>query len=63
MGTAMDRIKAFFAPAKATADEYAPLTDDDSETLEGSIYEDEVPFSWLEYSIFALIGAAMLWAW
>ena len=65
MAAAMDRIRAFFAPAKATPDEYAPLTDDDdgSETLEGSIYEEAVPFSWIEYSIFALVGAAMLWAW
>lgn len=23
----------------------------------------EVPFSWLEYTIFALVGVAMLWAW
>ncbi|KAK4157137.1 nucleoside transporter-domain-containing protein [Chaetomidium leptoderma] len=60
----MDRIKAFFAPPKASADEYEPLTDDDSTTLEGSTYEEEeTPFSWVEYSIFALIGVAMLWAW
>ncbi|KAK3902008.1 nucleoside transporter-domain-containing protein [Staphylotrichum tortipilum] len=59
----MDRIKAFFAPPKATAEEYEPLADDESGTLEGSIYDEGVPFSWLEYSIFALIGAAMLWAW
>ena len=59
----MDRVRAFFAPAKASADEYEPLADDDSATLEGSVYEDSAPFSWIEYSIFALIGVAMLWAW
>ncbi|KAL2133395.1 hypothetical protein VTI74DRAFT_2438 [Chaetomium olivicolor] len=59
----MDRIKAFFAPAKTSPQEYEPLTDDDSGTLEGSIHEAEAPFSWIEYSIFALIGVAMLWAW
>ncbi|KAK3295882.1 nucleoside transporter-domain-containing protein [Chaetomium fimeti] len=59
----MDRIKAFFAPPKASAEEYEPLADDDSGTLEGSIYEEATPFSWIEYSIFALIGVAMLWAW
>jgi equilibrative nucleoside transporter 1/2/3 len=59
----MDRIKAFFAPPKASAEEYEPLADDDSGTLEGSIYEEGTPFSWIEYSIFALIGVAMLWAW
>ncbi|KAK4123468.1 hypothetical protein N657DRAFT_680668 [Parathielavia appendiculata] len=59
----MDRIRAFFAPAKATVDEYEPLPEDDSGTLAGSTYEEATPFSWLEYSIFALIGMAMLWAW
>ncbi|EAQ91040.1 hypothetical protein CHGG_02975 [Chaetomium globosum CBS 148.51] len=59
----MDRIKAFFAPPKANVEEYEPLADDDSGTLEGSIYEEGTPFSWIEYSIFALIGVAMLWAW
>lgn len=64
MAAAMDRIRALFAPAKPAPDEYAPLTDDDdSDTLEGSVYAEEVPFSWIEYSIFALIGVAMLWAW
>ena len=62
-GDNMDRIKAFFAPPKASAEEYEPLADDDSGTLEGSIYEEGTPFSWIEYSIFALIGVAMLWAW
>ncbi|KAK4239779.1 nucleoside transporter FUN26 [Achaetomium macrosporum] len=59
----MDRIKAFFVPAKASADEYEPLADDESGTLPGSTYEEGAPFSWIEYSIFALIGVAMLWAW
>ena len=59
----MDRVRAFFAPAKAGADEYEPLADDESGTFEGSTYEDGAPFSWVEYSIFALIGVAMLWAW
>ncbi|KAK4137836.1 hypothetical protein BT67DRAFT_396734 [Trichocladium antarcticum] len=63
MWAAMERIKSFFAVAKATPDEYEPLNDERSPTLEGSIYEGETPFSWIEYSIFALIGVAMLWAW
>lgn len=25
--------------------------------------EDEYPFSWTAYSLFALLGIAMLWAW
>ncbi len=70
----MDRIKSIFTPPKALNDsEYERLADgftdtftDESETLEGSVYEEDVeesPFSWIEYSIFALIGVAMLWAW
>ncbi|KAK3375230.1 nucleoside transporter-domain-containing protein [Podospora didyma] len=64
----MDRIKSIFTPAKASEDEYEPLTDD-SGTLEGSVYLEEEEeaaeerFSWIEYSIFAVIGVAMLWAW
>ena len=37
-----------------------PTALDGSVVLEGS---DEVPFSWVEYSIFTLLGVAMLWAW
>ncbi|KAK3333815.1 nucleoside transporter-domain-containing protein [Cercophora scortea] len=58
----MDRIRSMFTPKKVDEGEYEPLTDD-SITLEGSTYEEEEPFSWIEYLIFALIGAAMLWAW
>jgi len=59
----MDRIKQIFKPPKASDDEYERLTID-SDTLEGSTYEDdEAPFSWIEYFIFAMIGVAMLWAW
>lgn len=25
--------------------------------------EHDVPFSWLEYAVFMLLGVAMLWAW
>ncbi|KAK4231512.1 catalase-like domain-containing protein [Podospora fimiseda] len=57
-------VGGFEDALKADPNEYAPLTDDESMTQQGSIYEDEqAPFSWLEYSIFALIGMAMLWAW
>ncbi|AEO69201.1 uncharacterized protein THITE_2119337 [Thermothielavioides terrestris NRRL 8126] len=63
MATAMDRIRAFFAPVKASTDEYEPIADGDADTLEGSTFEEGAPFSWLKYSVFALIGMAMLWAW
>lgn len=57
-------------------DEYEPLRTSRDEFVEagdtpecGGGGEDEtheaveVPFSWLEYTIFALVGVAMLWAW
>ncbi|KAJ4402622.1 hypothetical protein N0V85_005276 [Neurospora sp. IMI 360204] len=60
----MDRLKNFLTPVKATDEEYEPLTDDSSITEEeGETCEDQAPFSWIEYSIFVLIGVAMLWAW
>lgn len=51
-------------------DERMPLALEDEDSngyaassfLEGEV-EEEAPFSWFEYSIFALIGVAMLWAW
>jgi equilibrative nucleoside transporter 1/2/3 len=62
----MDRIRTLlFGPKKVTEEEYAPLAND-SQYLEESTYleEDaEAKFSWFEYSIFVLIGVAMLWAW
>ncbi|KKA28519.1 hypothetical protein TD95_004604 [Thielaviopsis punctulata] len=50
--------------ARPASEEYEPLYEaptalDD----EDGMLEDEVPFSWLEYSLFAVIGMAMLWPW
>lgn len=58
----------------ANPDEYEPLRTSGDDVLEaaaspevegeGEAYEAaEVPFSWFEYTIFALVGVAMLWAW
>ncbi|TPX10873.1 uncharacterized protein E0L32_008262 [Thyridium curvatum] len=66
----MDRIRKMFAE-RPEPQEYAPLApaarDAESESfLEGEVEEgneEDCPFSWVEYSIFALIGVAMLWAW
>lgn len=64
----MNRIRKLVAPSTT----YEPLLDN-NETNDGdvddrSIAEDgesrlESRFSWLEYSIFFLLGIAMLWAW
>jgi hypothetical protein len=60
----MDRIRSFFAK-KSESQEYAPLQadadDNDAATLTSTT--EEPPFSWLEYSVFLLLGVAMLWAW
>ncbi len=62
--TAMDRIRSLFT--KPIDDqEYAPLggdTEDSDEATLTSVREEE-PFSWLEYTVFLLLGIAMLWAW
>ncbi|KAH6653875.1 nucleoside transporter-domain-containing protein [Truncatella angustata] len=60
----MDRIKFLFRK-KETEQEYAPLTEE-TQFFGGAASQEEehnVPFSWLEYGIFALLGVAMLWAW
>lgn len=75
----MDRLKGILYrrgdtkdDRDADPDEYAPLRDSGDDASEnGYMSEDggelldatEVPFSWLEYTIFAMIGVAMLWAW
>lgn len=63
----MDRVKRALRRRVSTASEYAPLTGAEEATaLEGSAIlegQHEVPFSWMEYGIFALLGVAMLWAW
>lgn len=75
----MDRLRAIFNArrgAKDTRDadpgEYEPLRTsgdhvvDDGDRTEGDgegAVSVEVPFSWFEYIIFALVGVAMLWAW
>jgi len=60
----MDRIKNLFRGRPS----YEPIHDgthrDDEDAHDGSEYgEAGPPFSWVEYSIFLLLGVAMLWAW
>ncbi|KAF7547505.1 hypothetical protein G7046_g8980 [Stylonectria norvegica] len=63
----MDRVKRALRRRTSTASEYEPLNSAEEATaLEGSTVLDgqhDVPFSWVEYGIFALLGMAMLWAW
>ncbi len=60
----MDSLRNIFR-RKSNLEQYEPILEegtalDGSALLEG---QDEVAFSWWEYSIFALLGMAMLWAW
>ncbi|ROW17778.1 hypothetical protein VPNG_00888 [Cytospora leucostoma] len=68
----MDRLKGILTGRNgnkdghdANSDEYEPLrtSGDDVRDEEAAADEGETPFSWFEYSIFVLIGVAMLWAW
>ncbi|KAF3347697.1 Meiotic expression up-regulated protein 26 [Verticillium dahliae VDG2] len=61
----MDRIRDLFRQ-KDVRDEYSPIIEHDNPMEGTALLEDDgqgVPFSWFEYSIFALLGMAMLWAW
>jgi len=59
----MERVKDLFKSKPV----YEPVGNDtdeeDRDSVVGSSTEDEAPFSWIEYSIFLLLGVAMLWAW
>lgn len=71
----IDKVRNLFRKSADVEQEYEPL-DSDANTLDEEgrrpvliLPEDEEgggqsePFSWLEYSIFLLLGIAMLWAW
>jgi len=70
--TTIDKMRHLFS-RHDTEPDYAPL---ESSIADSEIDEDvrrpvvfvpdppiEEPFSWFEYSIFLLLGVAMLWAW
>lgn len=74
----MDRLKGILAGRNGhkadrdvNPDEYAPLRNSSDDVDDGDQMDDdgediatkETPFSWFEYTIFVLIGVAMLWAW
>ena len=54
----MERIRNALKQRRSPA--YEPL-DDDSDSNEPRARKPR--FSWLEYSIFLLLGVSMLWAW
>jgi equilibrative nucleoside transporter 1/2/3 len=63
----MDRVRALFGGPKP-AQQYEPLGDDEDDNVQRTVIArpspaPENPFSLLEYSVFLLLGVAMLWAW
>jgi len=73
MESGIDRLRSLFKTSEDEQD-YESLATDvtgyDEDVVRPVVvlpddeYEDEgEPFSWFEYSIFLLLGVAMLWAW
>jgi len=58
----MDRIRSLFQKEE-DQEEYQPLYEDSRGPEPERDDEDVVPFSWVEYSFFVVLGIAMLWAW
>ncbi|KAI0425773.1 putative nucleoside transporter protein [Xylaria sp. FL1042] len=59
----MDRLRSLLQKREAEEQEYRPLYDEGAAPRPESDDENAVPFSWVEYGIFAVLGVAMLWAW
>ncbi|TAQ90362.1 hypothetical protein B7494_g1307 [Chlorociboria aeruginascens] len=62
----LERVTALFR--KSQPDQIYERLDTDSNSLDSDVQrpvlaDKETPFSWFEYSIFLLLGIAMLWAW
>ncbi|RFU31097.1 hypothetical protein B7463_g5260, partial [Scytalidium lignicola] len=66
--SAMDRMRALFRKSDAEQS-YEPLENGSMEddglisSVSEVVHQDGEPFSWFEYSVFLLLGIAMLWAW
>lgn len=69
----MDKVRDLFRKTDAEP-EYEPISntnghgaDEDDDMVRRPVMSlpepEEAPFSWFEYSIFLLLGIAMLWAW
>ena len=63
--TMMERLKRLVKAQQPPEADYEPIPNDGLHGSDASEEEQEVktPFSWVEYSVFFLLGVAMLWAW
>lgn len=61
----MERVKRLWKTQRSVEAEYEPIRNDGIDTFGPSDDEGEprAHFSWMTYSIFLLLGVAMLWAW
>ncbi|KAJ8120166.1 hypothetical protein ONZ43_g3059 [Nemania bipapillata] len=59
----MDRLRSLFRKREADEQEYRPLYGENVVLEPESDDENEVPFSWVVYGVFVVLGIAMLWAW
>ncbi|KAI1490653.1 nucleoside transporter-domain-containing protein [Biscogniauxia mediterranea] len=61
----MDRVRSMFQKRDISEQEYQPLNEESltADAASENHGEHDVPFSWVEYGIFTLLGVAMLWAW
>jgi solute carrier family 29 (equilibrative nucleoside transporter), member 1/2/3 len=61
----MDRVTDLFHSDPAYERIQDDQHDDDADSISSDTQADpdSPPFSWIEYSIFLLLGVAMLWAW
>ena len=55
----MERIRDAIKRRRSSVS-YEPLDNGGNDDCQK---EQDVPFSWLEYTIFMLLGVSMLWAW
>ncbi|OBT46813.1 hypothetical protein VE00_01904 [Pseudogymnoascus sp. WSF 3629] len=70
MNAVIERLRATLRSQKVRGDEYEQLVGREDEeggaddiTLQEALALEEKPFSWVEYSVFLILGVAMLWAW
>ncbi|OAF57113.1 hypothetical protein VC83_05910 [Pseudogymnoascus destructans] len=70
MNAVIERLRAALRSQKVRGDEYEQLVGREDEeggaddiTLQEALALEEKPFSWVEYSVFLILGVAMLWAW
>ena len=63
--TMMERVTRFLKRQQPAEAEYEPIHNDSLDADHVSVDErlSKVPFSWIEYIIFLLLGVSMLWAW